>query len=110
MYLYRAGDSERNTLEFLLSATCDAQAAKRFFAKALEASHTVPPRVITVNKNTANPKAIKELKTAGVLALSCELRQSKYLNNMVEQDHRFIKRRVKPGMGFFSFEMAWRTM
>ena len=103
MYLYRAVDSERNTLEFLLSATCDAQAAKRFFAKALGASHTVPPRVITVDKNAAYPKAVKELKAAGALALSCELRQSKYLNNMIERDHRFIKRLVKPGMGFFSF-------
>jgi len=110
MYLYRAVDSEGNTLEFLLSATRDAQAAKRFFAKALGACHTVPPRVITVDKNAAYPKAIKELKTAGVLAVSCELRQSKYLNNLVEQDHRFIKRLVKPGMGFFSFETAWRTL
>jgi transposase, IS6 family len=41
---------------------------------------------------------------------SCELRQSKYLNNLVEQDHRFIKRLVKPGMGFFSFDTAWRTL
>jgi IS6 family transposase len=57
-----------------------------------------------------NPKALKELKTGGVLAASCELRQSKYLNNLVEQDHRFIKRLVKPGMGFFSFETAWRTL
>jgi transposase, IS6 family len=50
------------------------------------------------------------LQTAGVLAVSCELRQSKYLNNLVEQDHRFIKRLVKPGMGFFSFKTAWRTL
>jgi len=74
------------------------------------ASHTVTPRVITVDKNAAYPKAIKELQTARVLAVSCELRQSKYLNNLIEQDHRFIKRLVKPGMGFFSFETAWRTL
>jgi transposase-like protein len=110
MYLYRAVDSQGNTLEFLLSATRDAQAAKRFFAKALQASHTVTPRVITVDKNAAYPKALKEMKAAGDLAASCELRQSKYLNNLVEQDHRFIKRLVKAGLGFFSFETAWNTL
>jgi hypothetical protein len=50
------------------------------------------------------------MQAAGDLAASCELRQSKYLNNLVEPDHRFIKRLVKPGMGFFSFETAWRTL
>ena len=68
------------------------------------------PRVITVDKNAAYPKAVKELKGAGNLATSCELRQRKYLNNLVEQDHRFIKRLTKPGMGFFSFETAWKTL
>ncbi len=110
MYLYRAVDSQGQTLEFLLSSTRDAEAAKRFFAKALRAVHTVPPRVITVDKNAAYPKALKELQTVGSLAVSCKLRQSKYLNNLIEQDHRFIKRLVKPGMGFFSFETAWRTL
>src|SRR5258708_7101362 len=110
MYLYRAVDSQGNTLEFLLSATRDSQAAKRFFRKALGASHTVLPRVITVDKNAAYPKAIKELKVAGDLATSCELRQNKYLNNLIEQDHRFIKRLVKPGLGFFSFETAVKTI
>jgi IS6 family transposase len=93
-----------------LSATRDAPAAQRFFAKALDASHTVTPRVITVDKNAAYPKALHEMKTEGTLATLCELRQSKYLNNSVEQDHRFIKRLVKPGMGFFSFETAWNTL
>lgn len=110
MYLYRAVDSEGNTLEFHLSATRDAQAARRFFAKALGASHTVTPRVITVDKNAAYPKALKELKTAGGFPATCELRQSTYLNNLIEQDHRFIKRLTKPGMGFFSFETAQRTL
>jgi transposase, IS6 family len=50
------------------------------------------------------------LKAEGHLPASCELRQVKYLNNLVEQDHRFIKRLTKPGMGFFSFETAWRTL
>ena len=110
MYLYRAVDSQGNTLEFLLSPTRDAQAAKRFFAKTLAASHTSTPRVITVDKNTAYPKAFKELKAERLMPDACELRQSKYLNNLVEQDHRFIKRLVKLGMGFFSFETAWRTV
>jgi transposase, IS6 family len=110
MYLYRAVDSHGNTLEFLLSATRDAQAAKRFFSKALAASHTVTPRVITVDKNAASPKALTELKATDAVPASCELRQSKYLNNLMEQDHRFIKRLVKPGLGFFSCETAWRTL
>jgi transposase, IS6 family len=66
--------------------------------------------VITVDKNAAYPKAMSELKATGELPESCDLRQVKYLNNIVEQDHRFIKRRVKPGLGFFSFETAWRIL
>ena len=109
-YLYRAVDSRGNTLEFLLSPTRDAQAAKRFFAQTLAASHTSTPRVITVDKNAAYPKALKELKAERLMPDGCELRQSTYLNNLIEQDHRFIKRLVKLGMGFFSFETAWRTL
>src|SRR6266487_4158731 len=110
MYLYRAVDSQGNTLEFLLSPTRNAQAAKRFFSKALAAPHTSTPRVITVDKNAAYPKAFTELKAEEIMPASCELRQSKYLNNLVEQDHRFMKRLVKLGMGFFSYETAWRTL
>jgi transposase, IS6 family len=110
MYLYRAVDSQGDTLEFLLSPTRDAQAAKRFLSKTLTASHTVTPRVITVDKNPAYPKALSELKAEGTVPPQSELRQVKYLNNLVEQDHRFIKRLVKPGLGFFSFETAWRTL
>jgi transposase-like protein len=98
-----------NTLAFLLSVTRDAEAAKGFFAKTLAAPHTTTPRGINVDKNAAYPKAFKELKDEGALPDSCELRQVKYLNTIVEQDHRFIKRRVKPGLGFFSFETAWST-
>jgi transposase, IS6 family len=164
VYLYRAVDSDGNTLEFLLSPTRDAEAAKRFLMKALHSTAcsapgahpleeqmeeptaladpitptsaprvvtidtnaaspvkepTAPadpdpppsaPRVINVDKHGAYPKAIAELKAAGILPASVELRQVKYLNNLVEQDHRFIKRLVKPGMGFFSFETAGRTL
>lgn len=66
--------------------------------------------MINVDKNAAYPKAFNELKAAGSIAESCTLRQVKYLNNLIEQDHRLIKRLTKPGMGFFSFETAWRTL
>src|SRR5258708_32206228 len=65
---------------------------------------------MTVEKSAAYTKAFKELRTEGIMPRPCELRQSKYLNNLIEQDHRFIKRLVKLGMGFFSFETAWRTL
>jgi len=110
MYLYRAVDTDGNTVEFMLSATRDAQAAKRFFRKALQARHTVAPRVINVDRNPAYPKAVHKLKKKGTLNIGCELRPVKYLNNLVEQDHRFIRRRVNPGMGFWSFDTAWRTL
>lgn len=109
-YLYRAVDSVGNTLDFLLTAKRDAKAAKRFFRKMLFALHTQNPRVITVDKNPAYPKAIKELKAAKKLPEIVKLRQIKYLNNIVEQDHRAIKRLVKPGMGFGSFNTARRIL
>ena len=110
VYLYRAVGSQGNTLEFLLSPTRDAQAAKRFFSKALAAPHTSTPCVITVDKNAAYPKAYKELKAEGILPDVCDLRQSNYLNNLVEQDQRFIKRLVKLGMGLFSSETTRQTL
>jgi transposase-like protein len=110
LYLYRAVDSQKKTLDFWLSPTRDAEAAKHFFVKTLSASHTTEPRVMNVEKNAAYPKAFNALKAAGIISASCELRQVKYLNNLIEQDHRFIKRRVKPGLGFASFETAWRTL
>ena len=109
-YLYRAVDSEGNTLDFMLSAKRDAGAAERFFRKALKASHNQEPRVINVDKNAAYPPAIDELKADQSLPKTTELRPVKYLNNIVEQDHRFIKRLVNPGMGFGSFNTARRTL
>jgi transposase-like protein len=109
-YLYRAVDSEGSTVEFMLSPTRNSQATKRFFRKALRARHTVPPRVINVDRNPAYPKAVGKLKRKGTLPSRCKLRPIKYLNNLVEQDHRFIKRRVNPGLGFWSLETAWRTI
>jgi transposase, IS6 family len=110
MYLYRAVDSAGETVEFMLSPSRDATAAKRFFRKALRTRHTVAPRVINVDKNPAYSKAIEKLKKKGTLSPNCELRPVKYLNNVIEQDHRFIKRRTNPGMGFWSFDTAWRTI
>lgn len=109
-YLYRAVDSEGNTLDFLLTAKRDAQASVRFFRKMLNATHTKAPRVVNVDKNAAYPKAIDSLKASQMLPETTELRQNKYLNNRIEQDHRFIKRLVNPGMGFGSFNTARRTL
>ncbi len=109
-YLYRAVDSQGNTLDFLLCAHRDASAAERFMGKTLNASHTRSPRVINVDKNAAYPPAVDELKAEKQLPKTAQLRQVKYLNNRVEQDHRFIKRLVKPGMGFGSFNTARRTL
>jgi transposase-like protein len=109
-YLYRAVDSAGNTLDFMLSAKRDGKAAARFFRKVLKAKHTQTPRVITVDQNAAYPVAIRELKKDKTLKAETELRQRKYLNNIIEQDHRNIKRIVKPMMGFQSFNTARRTL
>jgi len=108
--LYRAVDSDRNTLDFLLSAKRDAPAAQRFLRKTLNASHTQFPRVINVDKNAAYPPAVDNLKADEQLPETTQIRQVKYLNNRVEQDHRFIKRLTKPGIGFGSFNTARRTI
>jgi transposase, IS6 family len=109
-YLYRAVDSRGQTIDFLLSAKRDAAAARRFFRKALHQPHTVNPRRITVDKNAAYPCATTRMKKAGELWRFSKLRQAKYLNNIVEQDHRRIKRLVRPGLGFASFRTARRTL
>ena len=85
-------DSRGQTIDFLLSAKRDAAAAKRFFRKALAQPHPVNPRTITVDKNLAYPKAIVEMKEDGELWRRSRLRQVKYLNNIVEQDHRRVRR------------------
>ena len=105
-YLYRAVDSEGYTLDFMLSAKRDGKAVARFFRKVLRAQHTQTPRVITVDKNAAYPVDIDELKEDKTLEAETKLRQSKYLNNIIEQDHRNIKRIVKPMMEFQSFNTA----
>jgi transposase-like protein len=109
-YLYRAIDSDGNTLDFMLSAKRDKASAKRFFEKVLYAQHTDIPRVINVDKNAAYPPALEDLKEAELLPVETELRRVKYLNNRIEQDHRFIKRLTNPGLGFGSFNAARRTI
>jgi transposase-like protein len=99
-YLYRAVDSQGKNLDFLLTAHRDAQASIRFLRKLLKALHIQEPRGINVDKNSAYPQAIEQLKEKKELSKRVELRQNKYLNNRVElRTHRFIKRLVKPGMG-----------
>ncbi|USK83141.1 IS6 family transposase [Peribacillus asahii] len=110
MYLYRAVDSEGNTIDFHLSKARNKQAAKRFFKKALAFSHVSKPRVITVDKNPAYPIAIQEVKEEKQMPEGIQLRQVKYLNNIVEQDHRFIKKRIRPMLGLKSLRTAKRMI
>jgi len=90
-YLYRAVDSDEDTIDFMLSTKRDRKAAKRFFKKALVSNHNQMPRIITVDKNASYPIAIDELKNEKKLSKNIEIRQVKYLNNIVEQDHRSSK-------------------
>ena len=98
------------TIDFLLTARRDAAAAKRFLRKALAASGSAVPRVINVDKNPAYPAAVERLKAEGSLPRRVRLRQCKYLNNVVEQDHRTVKKRVWLAKGYGAFQSAWRTL
>ena len=109
-YLYRAVDSNGNTIDFMLSAKRNKKAAKRFLKKALGSKHNQIPRATTVDKNPAYPSAVNELKNDRILPQNVNLRQIKYLNNIVEQDHRSIKRIVRPMLGFQSFNTAIKTL
>ena len=101
-YLYRAADKSGGTVGFLLTARRDKAAARRFLERAI-GLHDVPQK-ITIDKSGTNTAAIVSVNEDAGLVI--ELRQSKYLNNMVEQDHRAIKRIVRPMMGFKSFASA----
>ena len=103
-------DSTGATIDFLLSETRDLTSARRFFQKALAAPGHPRPRVINVDGNPSYPTVIAELKQQRVLGRRCRCRIVPYLNNIVEQDHRSIKRRVKASLGFRSLDGAQRTI
>ena len=88
VYLHRAVDSTGATIDFLLSAKRDVDAAERFLAKALGGENHPAPRVINTDKHAAYPPAIAELKADGVLDENSKHRPVQYLNNILEQDHR----------------------
>ena len=88
----------------------DAAAAKRFLRKAIDASGDGMPRVMNVDKNPAYPAAVEALKAEGAIPHRVALRQCRYLNNVIEQDHRTVKKRVWLAKGYGSFQSAWRTL
>jgi len=105
-YLYRAVDKLGDTVDFLLTARRDLAAARRFFERAIN-QHGAPEK-ITIDKSGANTAAVHSMVADSGLAI--ELRQSKYLNNLVEQDHRAIKRRTRPMLGFKGFHSATKLI
>lgn len=108
VYLYRAVDSAGNTIEFLLRKYRDAAAAKAFFRKAFK--HNGYPEKVTIDKSGSNISALKSTNEELLADQKIEVRQIKYLNNIIEQDHRFIKKRIKPMLGFKSFRSAKITI
>ncbi len=100
-YLYRAVDSDGNTVDFLLTARRDKKAAWRFFKKAMH-QHGQPD-VVTMDKSGANKAAVDESNRGKSQEEAISIRQNKYLNNCIEQDHHNIKRRTEPMLGFKNF-------
>ena len=109
-YLYRAIDSTGATIDFVLSGLRDADTAKRLFRKALTDPSHPQPRVINTDQARLYGAAISGVKQEGVLRRRCRHRPVQYLNNILEQDHRAIKRRVKAKQGFREFLAARRTI
>jgi putative transposase len=105
-YLYRAVDKTGQTIDFLLTEHRDERAATRFLIKAIR-RHGVP-ETITIDGSAANAVAIRSYNTEHGTAIV--IRQIKYLNNIVEQDHRGVKRISRPMLGFKSFEAAQATL
>ena len=103
-YLYRAVDTDGQSIDFLLTARRDAAAALRFFRKAIR-NHG-EPEVVTIDKSGANTAALATLNADNPEKEAITIRQSKYLNNLIEQDHRNIKRRIRQMLGFKSFRRA----
>jgi putative transposase len=111
MYFYRAVDKAGNTLDFMLSERRNRPAAARFFAKALS-SNGIPGKIV-IDKSGANAAGIREVNKI-LTRFGCPAKiqtvRSKYLNNMIEQNHRFIKRRIRHMCGFKSFRSASATL
>ena len=105
-YLYRAVDKTGQTIDFLLTEDRDEQAAKRFLTKAIR-RHGVPEK-ITIDGSAANEAAIKSYNAEHSTAIA--IRKVKYLNNIVEQDHRGVKRITRPMLGFKAFDAAQATL
>ena len=105
-HLYRAVDSAGDTIDFLLSPKRDLTAANFFLRLALSGTGGIRPRVIHVDGHPAYARGITELKRSGDLGRRCRCRPSPYLNNIIEQDHRFIKKRITASLGFWSAEGA----
>ena len=111
VYLYRAVDKHGKTLDFMLSQRRNKPAATKFFARMLEVNGL--PRKIVIDKsgaNTAGIKAINKMLKGFGCPTPIEMVRRKYLNNIVEQDHRFIKRQTRPMLGFKSFASASATL
>lgn len=109
-YLYRAVDSKGKTIDFWLSTHRDKDSARKFFQKALRSDHNQMPRVITTDRYAATEVAIAEEIYWGDLSVMTRHRMVKYLNNIVEQDHRLIKQVMKPKLGFKTFRSAFATI
>ena len=108
VYLYRAVDKEGNTIDFLLRAKRDAVAAKAFFRKAFKENGR--PDKVTIDKSGSNKAALDAFNKGVEDEDKIEIRQIKYLNNIAEQDHRFIKKRTRPTLGFKNFYSAKETI
>jgi transposase-like protein len=109
-YLYHAMDKQGQTIEFMLSAKRDASAAKRFFKKMMRADHRRLPFSTSVDKNAAYPEAFTSSQDEKILPSDCLLRRAKDLNNIIEQDHRFVKKKVRASQCFKRFQSAERTL
>src|SRR5580704_8963894 len=108
-YLYRAVDREGKTVDFRLSGKRDVGAAKAFFRKAIKSQGSVP-KTITLDGYAASHRAVREMKANGQMPTDTKLRSSKYLNNLIEQDHRGVKLRIGPMLGFKRFKTAAVTI
>ncbi len=109
-YLHRAVDGTGQTIDFLLGARRDKRAAKRFFRQALARENVRHPRTVVTDRLKSYPGALREMKRDGELWRFTRHRRGRWLNNRVEQDHRRIKRRTGPMLGFQGFRTAKRTL